>query len=120
MNAQNIVDTLKEKLVAYEPIKLDDANFMKYELRYEKGGWSYFTGEHSARGYWLAVFPVERTKASFSDDSSYYLEYYRAFTGAKHFLSQKPIARKSNRELERAKARLTSSLIEELTSYVIG
>ena len=54
-----------------------DGHFFKCDLYYDLGGWNYFSGGVSPRGYYVSVCPVER-RTSASGITS---ECYTAFSG---------------------------------------
>ena len=61
-------------------------NFLKCELYYSLGGINVFTNREEQRGYYVSVYPVEKSRG---------FESYVAFTGAKMLV--KPCNRKSSK-----------------------
>lgn len=75
----------------YLPIKNNEqANNLKIEIYYDKGGYNYFTSRQERRGYYVSVIPVERI-----NHGAYCSEKMVAFSGYKQLL--KEVARKSNK-----------------------
>lgn len=73
-------------------VKLTDnatATHLRIRLYYNIGGVNYFTYKTEARGYYLSVSPVSRTRT----DYGLTMESYTAFTGAKECV--KTVSRKS-------------------------
>jgi hypothetical protein len=75
-------------MIKYIPIQNPgrNANFVKVELYYNKGGMNYFTYREEKRGYYLSVSPVYRERG---------MESYTAFTGTKQLI--KETSRKSEK-----------------------
>lgn len=67
-----------------------DGQTFAVEVMYSKGGISYFTGKHEARGYYLNVRPVTLEKGD-----GYTSESFMIFSGYKHLL--KEVKRKSDK-----------------------
>lgn len=77
------------------------------ELKYNLGGYNYFTYKQEPRGYYLSVSPVKLEQRD-----GYTLESYTAFTGTKYLV--KEVTRKSEkaeREAEQKARDLEKSLI---------
>lgn len=74
------------------------ATHLKIELYYNIGGMNYFTYKTEARGYYLSVSPVSRTRA----DYGVTMESYTAFTGIKECV--KTVSRKSAKAEAEAEA----------------
>ena len=87
--------------------KTRNATHLLIELRYNLGGFNYFTHKQEKRGYYLSVSPV-----ALEQRDGYTLESYTAFTGTKYLV--KEVARKSTkaeREAEETASDLEKSLI---------
>lgn len=66
-----------------------NATHLKIEVYYNLGGMNYFTGKPEARGYYLSVSPVSRSRTDYGAT----LESYTAFSGIKECI--KTVTRKS-------------------------
>lgn len=87
--------------------KTRNATHLLIELRYNLGGFNYFTHKQEPRGYYLSVSPV-----ALEQRDGYTLESYTAFTGTKYLV--KEVTRKSAKaehEAEEKAAELEKSLI---------
>jgi len=107
MNYQDIIEKLKDGDSV--DIHVEDNKYMSYKLNYELGGYSYFTGEESRRGYYLSVMPVEKSNG---------FVRYGMFDGIKAFVSPQPIKRKSAKARKEALENVTEELLEQLTKEV--
>lgn len=107
MNYQDIIEKLKDQDTVDVHVK--DDRYISYKLNYELGGYSYFTGEESRRGYYLIVMPVEKSNGFIR---------YGMFDGIKAFVSPQPIKRKSAKARKEALENVTPELLEQLTKEV--
>lgn len=87
---------MKDKYVIYQEIKNKASlgireNKMKTEIYYNIGGYNYFTGEKTQRGYYVSVGPVEQTEV---------YESVVAFSSYCFCLFK--VNRKSKKQMERA------------------
>lgn len=81
----------------YLKIKNPDrrANYLKVEVYYDLGGFSYATYTEKPRGYYISVTPVTR-----EDRGGYTMESFTAFTGYKHLLLE--VKRSCQKQYEKA------------------
>ena len=80
------------------------ATHIKIETYYNLGGYNYFTGKSEARGYYLSVTPVQKSRG---------MESFTAFSGIKQCI--KAVNRKSAKaeaEAEALAAEAEAALIE--------
>lgn len=82
--------------------------FIKLEVYYDLGGYSYATYREKPRGYYVGVIPVER-----EDRGGYCLESFAAFTGGKLLLKE------CNRRSKKAEAEALAILTDELKQGLI-
>lgn len=71
------------------------ANVLEVELKYNLGGYNYFTGKEEERGYYLHIVPMERISIN-----GLITETYTAFTGVKVLV--KSVKRKSKKAEQEA------------------
>lgn len=76
----------------YIPIRSlnSNENYLKVDIYYDLGGYSYFTNKSSKRGYYVSVTPVVR-----SEHDNYFSETIGIFRGYKYCLRE--VTRKSNK-----------------------
>lgn len=87
--------------------KTRNATHLLIELRYNLGGFNYFTYKQEPRGYYLSVSPVELKQRD-----GYTLESYTAFTGTKYLVKEVPRkSTKAEREAEEKAEELEKALI---------
>ena len=87
--------------------KTRNATHLLIELRYNLGGFNYFTHKQEPRGYYLSVSPV-----ALEQRDGYTLESYTAFTGTKYLV--KEVMRRSvkaEQEAEQKAGEIEKSLI---------
>ena len=82
------------------------ATHLRIELFYDLGGYNYFTGRQTPRGYYLSVSPVAREG---------YMESFTAFSGIKQLV--KAVARKSEKAYTTA-AESVNDLLPDLIAAV--
>lgn len=90
-------------------VKIDGAQgvtHLKIETAYTLGGYNVFTYKQEARGYYLHVSPVERSRG---------FESYVAFTGAKKLL--KAVSRKSAKA-EAAAEDIAANYVGDMVRHV--
>lgn len=87
-----------------------NATHIKVYTYYSLGGFSCWTYENNARGYYLAVQPVER-----SARGGVVLEGFTAFSGVKKCIL--PVSRKSKKAEENAE-KIAADHEKELIDYV--
>lgn len=87
-----------------------NATHLKVYTYYSLGGYSYWTGENNARGYYLAVQPVER-----STRDGVRMEGFVAFSGIKKCIL--PVSRKSKKAEEKAD-QIAPDFEKDLIDYV--
>ena len=90
--------------------KTRNATHLLIELRYNLGGFNYFTYKEEPRGYYLSVSPV-----ALEQREGYTLESFTAFTGTKYLV--KEVARKSAKAEKEAEQR-AQELEKALINYV--
>ena len=90
--------------------KTRNATHLLIELRYNLGGFNYFTYKEEPRGYYLSVSPV-----ALEQRDGYTLESFTAFTGTKYLV--KEVARKSAKAEKEAEQR-AKELEKALIDYV--
>jgi hypothetical protein len=78
--------------------KTRNATHLLIELRYNLGGFNYFTYKQEPRGYYLSVSPV-----TLEQRDGYTLESFTAFTGTKYLV--KEVTRKSEKAEKEAEQR---------------
>nr|DAM27906.1 MAG TPA: hypothetical protein [Caudoviricetes sp.] len=88
-------------------------HFLKVELYYTKGGINVFTYKTEARGYYLSVSPIERTRTDYGAT----LESYTAFSGVKKCVLE--VSRKSQKQEARAE-QLAADLEPVLIRHVLA
>ncbi len=80
--------------------RVPDATHLKIEVRYEKGGYNYFTYKEEPRGVYVSVSPVTLEDRP----GGYQMESYTAFSGTKFCV--KELKRKSDKALQEVVAKL--------------
>lgn len=86
------------------------ATHIKIELRYDLGGYNYFTYTPKKRGYYLHVFPVTRERRD-----GYTMESFGAFRGYNYLM--KEVTRKSAKAEAAAEA-AAADIIDIIVSRV--
>lgn len=86
---------------------------LKIELYYNLGGYNYFTGKMSDRGYYGSVTPVKLSKSS----EGYTIEEYTAFSGVCKLIH--PVKRKSKSAESKAEQIFNEDVKQELIDYVL-
>lgn len=107
MNYQDIIGKLQDQDTVDVHVK--DDRYISYKLNYELGGYSYFTGEETRRGYYLIVMPMEKSNG---------FVRFGMFDGIKAFVSPQPIKRKSAKARKEALENVTEELLDRLTKEV--
>ena len=92
-------------------INLTNGYELEIELRYELGGYNYWTYTQEDRGYYLHVTPVKNVKLK---DCT--IQEYTAFSGIKKLIL--PVSRKSNKKESEA-IELSKDSEKELIDYVL-
>lgn len=97
----------------YLPLKPnDEATHLKVQLYYSLGGMNFATYQNEARGYYLSVGPVTRSKTS-----GMTMESFTAFSGVKRLVL--PVARQSPKRLEQAR-REAEAIRNRLIDHVLA
>ena len=79
----------QKRIIKDMPILNNQANTLRVELYYAKGGANYFTGNNERRGLYISVSPLEITPQSIR---------YIGFSGVKKFV--KEMARFNQKQLD--------------------
>lgn len=105
----DIAEQLQNTNKVYKEVDKPGATHLKFELFYDKGGMSYFSGQIQRRGYYLSVRYVTR-----KDMGTYMSESFGVFDGTKYFLNNQEVKRNSPKALAEARANITTKLLEML------
>lgn len=89
------METIKKYYIPIKSLNGGKENNLKVEVYYDLGGYSYFTGKQTKRGYYVSVLPVER-----SQKENCIVESLTLFVGYKHCL--KEVSRKTNKASQEA------------------
>lgn len=79
---------------------------LKVRLYYSLGGMNYFTYKTEPRGYYLSVYPVERSRG---------MESYTAFSGVKNLIIE---VKRQSAQKEAEAEKMAESMLESLIDYV--
>lgn len=66
---------------------IEGSNYIRLSIKYDLGGYNYFTYKKKERGYYIHVSPIEKTKD--------YMITYKGFSGFYHMIST--VGRRSNK-----------------------
>lgn len=88
-----------------------NANFLKIELDYSKGGYNYFTYKNEPRGYYIHVSPVIR-----EDKGGFFLETYTAFSGIKDCILE---VTRASKKAENQAAEIFEQVKDRYINYIL-
>ena len=91
----------------YIKVSGHEANYLRIDLDYSKGGYNYFTGSLEPRGYYIHVSPVLKNGNT---------EQYVAFSGVKDCLLK--VTRKSNKA-EAEAMQIFEAVKNKYISYIL-
>lgn len=89
----------------------ENANFLKIELDYSKGGYNYFTYKNEPRGYYIHVSPVIR-----EDKGGFFLETYTAFSGIKDCILE---VTRASKKAENQAAEIFEQVKNRYITYIL-
>lgn len=70
--------TKRTRMIETFEVEGQEANLIEVELRYEQGGYNYFTGRSAQRGFYLSVMPY-----TVKHDGMFQSRCYKGFSGTK-------------------------------------
>lgn len=89
----------------------ENANFLKIELDYSKGGYNYFSYKNEPRGYYIHVSPVIR-----EDKGGFFLETYTAFSGIKDCILE---VTRASKKAENQAAEIFEQVKDRYITYIL-